>query len=143
MTILLTCAVVLAADLGLKALLRRSVAEGAISLGAIGSIQVVDGRIWLHQMHGRPARLLLWSLWLLPAITLVIAGNVVALSPIHAGLLLGGSLSNAVEYSRRGAVSDYVRLRFWPAFNLADLAVAVGAAGILIDLVVLLYGATA
>ena len=43
---------------------------------------------------------------------------------MFAGLLLGGSLGNAVEHAQRGAISDYVRLRFWPAFNLADAAIA-------------------
>jgi lipoprotein signal peptidase len=53
---------------------------------------------------------------------------------IFVGLLLGGSLSHAVETSLRDAVSDYVCLRFWPAFNLADLALAAGAIGALFNL---------
>ncbi len=32
----------------------------------------------------------------------------------------------------RGSVSDYVCLRFWPAFNLADVAITVGAIGLLL-----------
>ena len=50
---------------------------------------------------------------------------------VFVGLLLGGSLSNAVESSMRGSITDYICLRFWPAFNLADLALAAGAIGIL------------
>ena len=61
---------------------------------------------------------------------------------LFAGLLLGGSLSNAVESSLRGTVSDYVCLRFWPAFNLADLAVAAGAVGILHELLMRLLAAS-
>ena len=56
------------------------------------------------------------------------------------GLLLGGSLSNALESSLRGTVSDYVCLRFWPAFNLADLALAAGAIGILAELLMAVRG---
>jgi lipoprotein signal peptidase len=32
----------------------------------------------------------------------------------------------------RGGVSDYVCLRVWPAFNLADVAITVGAIGVLL-----------
>ena len=38
-------------------------------------------------------------------------------------------MSHALETSLRGCIIDYVRLRFWPAFNLADVAITVGAAG--------------
>ena len=37
-------------------------------------------------------------------------------------------------------VSDYVCLRFWPAFNLADLALTAGAIGILTELLIALRG---
>jgi signal peptidase II len=46
-----------------------------------------------------------------------------------AALLLGGSLSHMIETSRRGRVCDYLCLRFWPAFNLADAAITIGAIG--------------
>jgi lipoprotein signal peptidase len=49
---------------------------------------------------------------------------------VFVGLLLGGSLSNAMEGSLRGSVTDYVCLRFWPAFNLADVALTAGAVGL-------------
>jgi hypothetical protein len=48
------------------------------------------------------------------------------------GLLLGGSLSHAVESSLRGSIADYVCFRFWP------LALAVGAIGTIGELVALL-----
>jgi len=67
---------------------------------------------------------------------LVIASNWIPSSALFVGLLLGGSLSNAVENARRGSVSDYVCLRFWPAFNLADLALAAGAIGTLAELLI-------
>jgi lipoprotein signal peptidase len=53
-----------------------------------------------------------------------------------AGALLGGSLSHALETSLRGRVVDYVRLRFWPAFNLADVAITAGALGVLAQTVI-------
>jgi signal peptidase II len=38
------------------------------------------------------------------------------------GLILGGARSHAVETTRYGHVCDYICLRIWPAFNLADVA---------------------
>jgi hypothetical protein len=51
------------------------------------------------------------------------------------GLLLGAALSHALETSLRGSICDYVCLRFWPAFNLADVALTVGALGLAFELV--------
>ena len=42
------------------------------------------------------------------------------------GLLLGGSLGNLVDRVRLGYVVDFVDLRWWPVFNLADASVVVG-----------------
>lgn len=49
---------------------------------------------------------------------------------LFAGLLLGGSLSHLIESAVRGSICDYIRLRFWPAFNLADVAITAGALGL-------------
>ncbi len=47
------------------------------------------------------------------------------------GLVLGGALSNLVDRIRLGRVVDFVdvyyRSAHWPAFNLADSAIVVGA----------------
>jgi signal peptidase II len=42
------------------------------------------------------------------------------------GLLLGGAVGNVVDRVRDGAVTDFVKLPAWPAFNLADVAITVG-----------------
>ena len=44
---------------------------------------------------------------------------------------LAGSLSNLLEHVTRGAITDYVCLRRWPAFNLADVALTAGALSLL------------
>jgi signal peptidase II len=48
--------------------------------------------------------------------------------PAALGLLIGGSLSNLVDRVRLGHVTDFLDLRFWPAFNLADSFIVVGVA---------------
>jgi signal peptidase II len=42
------------------------------------------------------------------------------------GMLLGGSIGNIIDRVRDGAVTDFVKLPAWPAFNVADIAITFG-----------------
>jgi signal peptidase II len=55
--------------------------------------------------------------------------------PVALGLVLGGSLSNLVDRVRLGHVTDFIDLKYWPAFNLADSFIVVGVAALLLALV--------
>jgi signal peptidase II len=46
--------------------------------------------------------------------------------PVALGLLLGGSISNLADRVRLGHVTDFLDVRFWPAFNLADVCIVTG-----------------
>jgi len=46
--------------------------------------------------------------------------------PVALGLLLGGSISNLADRLRLGHVTDFLDLRYWPAFNIADVCIIVG-----------------
>jgi signal peptidase II len=48
--------------------------------------------------------------------------------PVALGLLLGGSISNLADRVRLGHVTDFLDVRFWPAFNLADSFIVAGVA---------------
>jgi signal peptidase II len=48
--------------------------------------------------------------------------------PVALGLLIGGSLSNLIDRIRLGHVTDFLDLRWWPAFNLADTFIVIGVA---------------
>ncbi|BBY79522.1 hypothetical protein MPUL_06800 [Mycolicibacterium pulveris] len=74
-------------------------------------------------------------MWAVSAAALMAAAAALPSSAVFVGLLLGGSLSNVIESSLRGSVTDFVCLRFWPAFNVADVALAAGAVGIGFELV--------
>lgn len=43
------------------------------------------------------------------------------------GLVLGGTMGNLIDRLRFGYVTDFISFSFWPAFNIADSAVTVGA----------------
>jgi signal peptidase II len=53
------------------------------------------------------------------------------------GLIIGGAVGNVIDRLRLGAVVDFldfhVGLWHWPAFNLADSAICVGVAAMLLD----------
>jgi signal peptidase II len=55
--------------------------------------------------------------------------------PEHAGfaLVVAGALGNALDRVARGHVVDFIHVRFWPVFNVADILVVAG--GILLLLV--------
>jgi signal peptidase II len=48
------------------------------------------------------------------------------------GMLLGGALGNIIDRARYGAVTDFIKLPAWPAFNIADVSITFGV-------IVLLY----
>jgi signal peptidase II len=55
--------------------------------------------------------------------------------PVALGLVIGGSVSNLLDRVRLGHVTDFLDLRYWPAFNLADSFIVVGVAILLLALV--------
>ena len=47
------------------------------------------------------------------------------------GLLLGGRCGNLIDRIRVGAVTDFIKLPLWPAFNVADMAITFGVLALL------------
>jgi signal peptidase II len=66
----------------------------------------------------------------------------VARTPISAaagvllGLILGGTLGNGYERLVNHSVTDFIALHFWPVFNVADSAISVGVALLLLGYLV-------
>ena len=63
-----------------------------------------------------------------------------ASSPLLAvaiGLIIGGAVGNVIDRVRLGAVVDFLDFHIgalhWPAFNLADSAICIGVAAMLMD----------
>lgn len=123
-------------DQALKLLVLRELAPASVPLGPLGKLQVMRSRIWWARPGFRPSQATVWSLWFFAAGSLAVLSGLFPSCGWFAGALLGGSLSHALETSLRGCIIDYVRLRFWPAFNLADMAITVGALGVLVQMVI-------
>ncbi|MFB3880537.1 MAG: signal peptidase II [Armatimonadota bacterium] len=51
------------------------------------------------------------------------------------GLIVGGALGNLADRLCHGAVIDFIDLKVWPVFNVADIAITVGVAGLAIGAV--------
>ena len=123
------------ADQAIKALLRQRLGDRVVSLGPLGSLRVIDAPIWWARGGLRPTPVMLWIAWLAGAGALVALTARLPGCEWCAALLLGGSLSHMIETSRRGRVCDYLCLRFWPAFNLADAAISIGTVGFIVGVV--------
>ncbi len=50
------------------------------------------------------------------------------------GLLIGGALGNIVDRIRDGAVTDFLKIPAWPAFNVADVAITFGVIALVLVL---------
>lgn len=60
-----------------------------------------------------------------------------ALMAVGLGMVIGGALGNVIDRLRYGAVVDFLDFHLagyhWPAFNVADAGICVGAGLILVD----------
>lgn len=123
------CGLVVALDQAVKALVEANLAPGedVEVLGPVGLTLSHNSGIAFGLASGGGARLVL-----LTALALVVVGFVFSRDPTRwgmwagVGLLAGGALGNLADRVRVDAVTDYIEVGAWPAFNLADVAVTAG-----------------
>jgi signal peptidase II len=131
-----TTIVVLVLDQALKALVRDGIEPGErrdLLGAALRVVHVENDGVAFGRLSGSPA-----------LVALVVGGALVALLVYFAshlevpgiwlptGMLLGGAIGNVMDRAARGAVTDYVKLPHWPAFNLADTAITLGVVVLLV-----------
>jgi signal peptidase II len=82
----------------------------------------------LRRSKGLVSLFLVWVVALLSAIALYSLGlwfhNTLALCGL--GLVFGGSAGNFVDMLRFRFIVDFIDLRWWPVFNIADVAIVAG-----------------
>lgn len=79
--------------------------------------------------------LVLAALFILIVVFRGLRSELTTLAQVGFGLMLGGAFSNLVDRlfrDRGGSVVDFLDLQFWPVFNIADLAIVLGAACLVI-----------
>jgi signal peptidase II len=50
---------------------------------------------------------------------------------IPTGMLVGGAIGNLIDRIASGAVTDFIKLPHWPAFNVADMSITFGVLALL------------
>ena len=81
-----------------------------------------------------------WQRWLFTVLALAVSGWIALelrrhpeqkLLSLALALIMGGALGNVIDRVRFGAVVDFIQWHvagyYWPAFNVADSAISVGA----------------
>jgi len=131
-------AIVLIADQALKILIRGvyEEGEGKELTGFLRIARVTNEGIAFGLFPGRQGVVAAVTVLALCGIAIALVG-LVRRNPwaaAGAGLLVGGSLGNLIDRLFHSGVTDYVDFSRWPAFNLADVAISIGAVLIVMGL---------
>jgi signal peptidase II len=126
--------VTVAADQAVKALVRSTIDRGeAIEL--ILGLQLVNVRnrgIAFGLFSDGGILLVLFAIAALIALLIFFASHRDRpLVWLPTGLLIGGATGNLIDRTREGGVTDFIDLPWWPAFNVADIAITFGVLSLL------------
>lgn len=122
-------AVVLAFDQAAKRAIESWIETGE-SVDLIGPVQltlVYNDGIAFGIASGAGPLVIVLGLVALAALGFFVAGAPPGWpTALAGGLILGGAVGNLVDRVSRGEVVDFIAVPYWPAFNLADVAITVG-----------------
>jgi signal peptidase II len=119
---------VLVADQLAKAMIVARLDEGAFTSGILGIRlrHVINRR---KPWGSKGAVRMLTILWvLLSVVALVVTATIDTRSAhVALGAVMGGATGNLLDGISRNGVTDFIDLRVWPVFNVADAAIVGGA----------------
>ena len=125
----LVMAAVIALDQGTKALVRSGVAVGDRD-GLFPGVEIVhvrnEGVAFSRFSGGGTVVAIIVGAALLALVAYFVTHLDKPLVWLPTGMLLGGALGNVIDRIRDGAVTDFIKLPGWPAFNVADIAITFG-----------------
>lgn len=124
----------LATDLSTKAAAERALEDPvALPLGTELSLSHNDG-VAFGALAGAPAPLVVAIVGVcLAAFVVAFGRGLMPASGTAAGLLVGGGLANLVDRLPDGEVTDFIDPPRWASFNVADAAITVGVALLLVQ----------
>jgi signal peptidase II len=131
---LLVCGAVVLLDQISKALVRSSLAPGHYDVIGLGFRITNTSNTGLAFGIGQGASFVL----VITAVALALVLVWFALDPtrpglwLAVGLLAGGAIGNLADRVRMDAVTDFIDPPLWPAFNVADVAITLGALGLVL-----------
>jgi signal peptidase II len=118
-----------AADQAVKALVRSSI-DRTEEIDLILGIKLVNVRnrgIAFGMLSGGGVLLVIFAVAALAALLVFfLRHRDRPLVWLPTGLLIGGAAGNLIDRTREGAVTDFLDLPLWPAFNVADVAITFG-----------------
>ena len=128
------CAAVIGLDQAAKALVRASIARGdreavfpGVNLVNVRNRGVAFGFL----SDGGTILTIVVAAALLALLIFFFTHRSRPLAWLPTGMLLGGALGNLIDRVRDKAVTDFIDLPLWPAFNVADIAITVGVLALL------------
>jgi signal peptidase II len=120
---------VIVLDQGTKALVRSSVALGDRD-GVFPGVELVhvrnEGVAFSRFSSGGTVVAIIVGAALVALVAYFVTHIDKPLIWLPTGMLLGGALGNVIDRIRDGAVTDFIKLPAWPAFNLADVSITFG-----------------
>lgn len=126
--------VVLVADQVTKAIVRGSIGRGE-RVDLVLGIDLVNTRnsgVAFGFFSGGGAIVAVVAAIALAALLIFFATHLTRpLVWLPTGLLIGGAVGNLIDRAAEGAVTDFVDVSVWPAFNLADTAITIGVLSLL------------
>jgi signal peptidase II len=130
----LVAAATVVADQAVKALVRATIERGD-RVDLILGIHIVNVRnrgIAFGMFSGGGILLVLFAVAALVALLVFfVRHRDRPLVWLPTGLLIGGATGNLIDRTREGAVTDFLDLPLWPAFNVADVAITFGVLSLL------------
>jgi signal peptidase II len=125
----LVAAIVIVADQVTKHTLASGIAAGETKsfLPGVKLVHVRNTGVAFSLFSGGGAVVLVFTL---AALSLLV--GYLAVRPdrpwlwLPTGMLVGGALGNLIDRIANGAVTDFIKLPAWPAFNVADMSITFG-----------------
>ena len=127
-------AVVISLDQITKALVRSNLAEGSERhvFFFVKLVHVRNKGVAFGFFSGGGAIVLVFTV-----LALALLVGYLAIRPdrpwlwLPTGLLIGGAVGNLIDRVANGAVTDFIQLPHWPAFNVADISITIGVFALL------------